>query len=259
VPIGAAIVVIALIVAGGLFALLSGGGDGGAPASSEGTAASAASTSEVNSSEATSSPAASPAGEAGDNGAAASDTGSPAAQLGAFFEENGSPVQQAFAVTYVDGRPNSDAPPVEWLDAITMAFLVAEDGEVWLQIGGPLSLVGELCGEVDIITGRNEHAGDGIDFCAQDAIAPAYFENVVEIGLPGGIEDVSVVIRTGQIIVADDDRVSLWPIRASSPDSYQTGEFVGQVSRSGRVQLSEDFDAIPRDRVYLSYATFAEE
>ena len=89
-----------------------------------------------------------------------------------FFALYGSPTQRATALTYVDRRPDSSAPPIEWLDDVSVFFFYDANLEVWVQIEAPRELAVNLCGEVDIITGRGQHVGDGFDFCAETAVAP---------------------------------------------------------------------------------------
>lgn len=159
-------------------------------------------------------------------------------RIAQFFALHGSPTQVAIAQTYEARRPNTSAPPVEWVDGVSAFFFFDSNNEVWVQIDAPREFATNLCSEVDVITGRNQHVGDGIDYCSESATVPWYFSNVVTFEVGETSSRVTIVIRTGQTLVESNDRVAIWIFNAASADDYEGAEYVGQAAFAAPIDTS---------------------
>ena len=122
-----------------------------------------------------------------------------------------------------DGRQVAGAPSIEWDAEITVLVATDEDDdELYLVIQGPSAVLGDSCGEVDLIV-DGQHVGDGLDFCAAGATAPGYFSNIVryEKNLEG--DWVAVLIPTG-LTVPDNGDVAGWLHQTNTDGSYEAVE-----------------------------------
>jgi hypothetical protein len=142
---------------------------------------------------------------------------------------NGVPASHVFQQTYDDsGRPVTDAPVVPWTKDVRMQLVIDDKQLVWVEIEGPTDLLQSACGEVDVIIGRGEHVGTGMDFCPSEAEAPFYFTDIVryDVNEPG--DRMRLLIMAAQELVEPDARVSLWLMLVGEDGGYQASEHVGQ-------------------------------
>ena len=117
--------------------------------------------------------------------------------------------------------------------------LIDANNLVWVAIEGPTSLLASACGEVDVIVGRGQHVGTGVDFCPEDAPAPSYFTDIVRYAVDDEGERARIVVRSEQLLAEPDGRISVWTLLVAEDGSYQAIESIGQGRALQAVDLGE--------------------
>jgi hypothetical protein len=161
-------------------------------------------------------------------------------RIAEFFAAHGAPAPGAGRFTFgSDGRPVPDAPPIDWADSLQVVVLIDANNLVWVAIEGPTSLLASACGEVDVIVGRGQHVGTGVDFCPEDAPAPSYFTDIVRYAVDDEGERARIVVRSEQLLAEPDGRISVWTLLVAEDGSYQAIESIGQGRALQAVDLGE--------------------
>lgn len=213
----------AVIVVGGLL-LGSGGGDSDGAASATATSAAAGGGTQ---------PTATPSAEATATEAAAS--------LTSVFGEHGTVAEQSVAETYgADFRTTGVVPA--WNGDVSVRLLRGDDGVIYVDIAGPEEILRTLCGEVDLLQGT-AHLGAGIDFCADGASAPSYFEDIRTFDPAGAVSTGHLVICTG--LSENDATVSMaiWLFQVDAEGGYEAVEFTAATANVAPAPAGTDFSA----------------
>jgi hypothetical protein len=221
-PIAIAIAVITLVLAGA-FVVFSGGGGDQTPASSDdatGSQAGAAAVATV----ATGGGASSDTPSATTPGVIAGRPVNEQLELIAKMFEGGlgAALRRGELSIGADGRRVAGAAPITW-DARTEAFVGAdaESGDLYVLFRGPSSVVGNSCGEADLIIG-GQH-GDGVDFCSEGATAPGHLSSIVRFALNEDGGWFAVLVPTG-LSAPESGEVAIWLYQTEENGAYDAVE-----------------------------------